>query len=70
LTLDQFSSLFQSCDRLSAREQTEHAWLMMTAAQGTEKGMKKFLGNATRLLLGTPEGNDKAAFNARVGKGF
>lgn len=58
LSLEQFRSLYNSCERLDATEKKLNAWTMLIAAQATSKSMKKW----TKMWDAVIEGlNDDAA---------
>lgn len=57
LSLEQFRSLYNSCERLDATEKKLNAWTMLIAAQATSKSMTKW----TKMWDAVIEGRDDDA---------
>lgn len=71
MDFDEFTSIYETCERLDARKTLHTAWMTMGAAQGTPKALKDFLQPHMDVLNRSEQGrNDLAAFIAAVGSGF
>lgn len=61
--IETFNELLESVLRNEYHQKTEAAWTMMVAAQGSQKSMKQWVGQWSKILRGGASQKDQQAGN-------